>query len=149
MPRRFGCMTSKLSDTNEAFLITSLLRSVCFYTSCIFTFDPFEYTDLLSWRTKLLTKVCHELQKYGMDWTRADDDIAQERLSQVADHMSGATGSSSKKGKAALLEKNPDDVSTFQRCLMRKLRFEHRTENHTNRLHEAIGCTLLRTGRLS
>jgi hypothetical protein len=39
---------------------------------------------------------------------------AQERLSQVANHMSGGTGSSSgsaKKGKAALLEKNPDDVS--------------------------------------
>jgi len=36
---------------------------------------------------------------------------AQERLTQVADHMSGGTGSSSgKKGKAALLEKNPDDV---------------------------------------
>jgi len=35
---------------------------------------------------------------------------AQERLSQVADHMSGGTGSSSKKGKAALLEKNPDDI---------------------------------------
>ncbi|KAF1911131.1 Thiolase, N-terminal domain-containing protein [Ampelomyces quisqualis] len=35
---------------------------------------------------------------------------AQERLSQVADHMSGATGSSRKKGKAALLEKNPDDI---------------------------------------
>ena len=34
---------------------------------------------------------------------------AQERLSQVADHMSGS-GSSSKKGKASLLEKNPDDI---------------------------------------
>ncbi|EAT85962.2 hypothetical protein SNOG_06131 [Parastagonospora nodorum SN15] len=32
---------------------------------------------------------------------------AQERLSQVADHMSGA---SSKKGKASLLEKHPDDI---------------------------------------
>ncbi|KAF2830706.1 3-ketoacyl-CoA thiolase B [Ophiobolus disseminans] len=39
---------------------------------------------------------------------------AQERLSQVADHMSGGVGSSSgkgsKKGKASLLEKHPDDV---------------------------------------
>lgn len=44
---------------------------------------------------------------------RADDDTAQERLSQVADHMSGGTGSSGKKGRAALLEKHPDDVSIF------------------------------------
>jgi hypothetical protein len=51
---------------------------------------------------------------------RANDDIAQERLSQVADHMAGGTGSSTgssslanKKGKSSLLEKNPDDVSTI------------------------------------
>jgi len=46
--------------------------------------------------------------------TKADRGVAQERLTQVADHMSGGTGSSSgKKGKAALLEKNPDDVSAL------------------------------------
>lgn len=55
----------------------------------------------------------------------ADDDIAQERLSQVADHMAGtgsSTGSSNKKGRSSLLEKNPDDVSTVQVCLMTRLR---------------------------
>jgi hypothetical protein len=41
-----------------------------------------------------------------------DGYAAQERLSQVADHMSGAGAKKgSKKGRAALLEKNPDDVS--------------------------------------
>lgn len=48
---------------------------------------------------------------------KANNGAAQERLSQVADHMSGGTGSSSgkgKKGKSALLEKNPDDVSAFR-----------------------------------
>jgi hypothetical protein len=42
--------------------------------------------------------------------TRSNHDAAQERLSQVADHMSGAS-KGSKKGKSSLLEKNPDDVS--------------------------------------
>lgn len=55
-----------------------------------------------------------------MERIRADSVVAQERLSQVADHMSVGTGSSGKKGKAALLEKNPDDVSIFERSwLMR------------------------------
>jgi hypothetical protein len=41
---------------------------------------------------------------------------AQERLSQVADHMSGGS-SASKKGKSSLLEKHADDVSAaIQRC---------------------------------
>jgi hypothetical protein len=44
---------------------------------------------------------------------RADDGTAQERLSQVADHMSGGS-SASKKGKSSLLQKNPDDVSATQ-----------------------------------
>ena len=46
---------------------------------------------------------------------KANGEIAQERLSQVADHMSGGTGSgsASKKGKSSLLEKHADDVSAF------------------------------------
>jgi hypothetical protein len=44
---------------------------------------------------------------------RTNGCIAQERLSQVADHIGGGAAASkgSKKGRAALLEKNPDDVS--------------------------------------
>ena len=38
----------------------------------------------------------------------ADVLLAQERLSQVSNHLSGV--SSSKKGKQSVLEKNPDDV---------------------------------------
>jgi hypothetical protein len=52
--------------------------------------------------------------------------VAQERLSQVADHMSGGVGSSIEKGKggkggkgrAALLEKRDDDVSVLLTALM-------------------------------
>lgn len=39
----------------------------------------------------------------------------QERLSQVEGHLtggSGAAGAASKKGRAGVLEKNPDDVSS-------------------------------------
>jgi hypothetical protein len=61
-------------------------------------------------------------------WIKADHNIAQERLSQVADHMSGGKGSSTgssslaqKKGKQSLLEKNPDDVSTIQTWTNRRL----------------------------
>jgi hypothetical protein len=52
---------------------------------------------------------------------------AQERLSQVADHMSSGSRSSSsasKKGRASLLEKNPDDVSTPGRSFL-TIRMRH------------------------
>jgi hypothetical protein len=59
----------------------------------------------------------------GGDQTRTDNDTAQERLSQVADHMNGGAGSSKgsgKKGKSSLLEKHPDDVSTVPLSLLRR-----------------------------
>jgi hypothetical protein len=56
--------------------------------------------------------------------TKSDNGAAQERLSQVADHMGGASKASGKKGKSSLLEKNPDDVSS--------IRFTLRDENGAN-----------------
>lgn len=122
MPRLEGLHDLKAFGYHTARFITSLLRSVYFCISIVFTFDDFEILGRLSlWRIRLLIKVCDELEARETEQLRADDEIAQERLSQVADHMSGGTGPSSKKGKAALLEKNPDDVSTIQRSLLMRV----------------------------
>jgi hypothetical protein len=53
-------------------------------------------------------------QKLEKMRTKSDNGAAQERLSQVADHMGGASKASGKKGKSSLLEKNPDDVSIIR-----------------------------------
>jgi hypothetical protein len=66
-------------------------------------------------------------QKLERMRTRSNNDAAQERLSQVADHMSGASKASGKKGKSSLLEKNPDDVST----LLFSLRDERTTSDES------------------
>jgi hypothetical protein len=62
-----------------------------------------------------------------MSRMRADNGTAQERLSQVADHMSGGS-SASKKGKSSLLQKNPDDVCAIPTAISTRSRTERSVE---------------------
>jgi hypothetical protein len=59
-------------------------------------------------------KVNHSLRHYRSR-TEADRTTAQQRLSQVGDHLS-SSGSSVPTGKNAILEKHPDDVSILAPC---------------------------------
>jgi hypothetical protein len=78
---------------------------------------------------------------------KSDNGAAQERLSQVADHMGGASKTSGKKGKSSLLEKNPDDVSMI-RFTLRDERIEQR-QLFKSQGHHCIENTLLTFSRSS
>jgi acetyl-CoA acyltransferase 1 len=80
-------------------------------------------------------------QKLEKMRTKSDNGAAQERLSQVADHMGGASKASGKKGKSSLLEKNPDDVSMI-RFTLRDERIEQR-QLFKPQGHHCIENTLL------